>query len=59
MIANKDDVRLEASQYARAITRWENEGGAPEYGTSKTGAQCKVELPTIEIDRSSVVPGRR
>jgi hypothetical protein len=32
MIANNDDIRLDASQYARAITRWENEGGAPEHG---------------------------
>jgi hypothetical protein len=38
-----DDVRLDASQYAKAITRWENDGGAPEHGTRKTGAERKVK----------------
>ena len=43
MIANNDDVRLDASQYAGAITRWENEGGAPDHGTSEIGAKRKVK----------------
>jgi hypothetical protein len=49
MTANTVDVRLDANQYARAITRWENEGGAPEHGTSKIGAKRRVKSgPNVE-----------
>ncbi len=44
MIANNEDVRPDASQYARAITRWDNDGGAPEHG-SKIGGKRKVKTP--------------
>ena len=42
MTENDDDVRLSANQYARAITRWENEGGALEHDTNKIGTKRKV-----------------
>ena len=47
MTANNNDVRLDARQYARAITRWENEGGASKHDTTKSGSERKVKPPRL------------
>jgi len=68
MTANNDDVRLDASQHARAITRWENEGGASKHDTTKSGAKRKAKPAARQLDCRDVqdathaaretVPGR-
>jgi hypothetical protein len=49
MTAN-NDVRLDASQYARAITNWENEGGASKHDTTKSIPKRKVKAAGLSQD---------
>jgi hypothetical protein len=39
-----DDFRLDASQHAGAIARWEDEGGASKFDPNKGGAERKARL---------------
>lgn len=43
MTATNDDDQLDSNPYARAIKRWENEGGALKRDTGKSGAERKVK----------------
>ena len=67
MTANDDDVLADTSQYARAIARWENEGGASKHDTGESdGDTVKPTRVNSYVENGqgasdptrAIVPGR-